>query len=539
MYGLWYIFLMEKIRLYIQSLPINIGSWFVSLLGVMLIRIFFEQISSFNIREPFILIDIPTLIHYILFYLVAALGLVIILIVFAKITTKEALSISIFGSLLIWIPPIIDLIIGGVGGHLMSYLFVPGKELLSRFITFFGEHINSGGVTIGMQIETLIGVIFCYLYTYLVTKKIFKSIGAAIAFYCFIFFILSMPSFLALLLPQTAGPWTLIVQSVTSSHIIQGSINPFFTANDLGLISLAFNKVMIGAWTILGLIFSMFLFFTTAQKKFIAIIKNRPERIIHFYLLFTFGAILSGAVWSTNWIDIQAYILALIASACAWMFSVCQNDIYDEKIDIISNQDRPLVKKILSKNDLEIASRIFLFFALISAYASSNYVFFFTCFIILIYYIYSNPPLRLRRFVFLSSFLISLAFMATILSGFFLMNPTKTITAFPSNLLLAIIIFFTGYMNIRDIKDIDGDRKCGVITIPTLLGLRKSKKLIGGVVSFLFILIPWFLHIPSLIIASIIASLLSWYFITKEKHEEWKCYAVYGIYFLLIIWTIL
>jgi 4-hydroxybenzoate polyprenyltransferase len=93
-------------------------------------------------------------------------------------------------------------------------------------------------------------------------------------------------------------------------------------------------------------------------------------------------------------------------------------------------------------------------------------------------------------------------------------------------------------MNIRDIKDVEGDKKAGITTIPVLLGLKKSKKIIAGIVVFLFLSIPWYLNVRFLAVPSIIFSLLSWYFITKEKHEEWKCYAVYGSYLLLIIGAI-
>ena len=530
---------MEKIRRYAQSLPITFESWLISFVGIVLIRIFFEQFSSFDIREPFILIDAPTLVHYSLLYLVEILGLMIIILLFTKIKIKEAFTVSILGLFVLWVAPIIDLMAGGVGGHIMSYLFVPGKELLLRFLTFFGGPINSGGITIGMKIEIIIGLIFGYFYVYTIKKNIYRAIGATIAFYCFVFFLLSLPSFMALFLAQTAGPFTLIVHSIISSHIIQNNLHPFFTGTDLGLIELAFNKVMIGVWTILALITSMSLFFIGARTKFIAIIKNsRLDKIIHFCLLFTLGAVLTHATLFTNWIDVQSYILALIAFTCAWMFSVCQNDIQDKQIDSISNKDRPMITKDLDTSDMQNASKIFLLFALLSAYASSSYVLFFVCLFIFIYYIYSNPPLRLKQFVVLSSFLISLAALSAVLAGFFLISTDKTITAFPFSLVMVIIILFTAVTNIRDIKDIDGDRADGIQTIPVLLGLKKSKKIIAGVITFFFLLAPWYFHTSFLVIPSILASVLAFYFITKEKYEEWEFYIVYGAYLVLIIGAI-
>ncbi|MEI8174619.1 MAG: UbiA family prenyltransferase [bacterium] len=525
---------MEKLRTYAQSLPITFESWIISFAGIILIRIFFEQFSSFNPKR-FVIIDAPTIIHYGVYYIVTTVGLMIILMFFAKTSLKEVSAICILGSFVIWVAPIVDLISSGAGGHLMSYLFVPWQELLSRFITFFGGHITSG-VTLGMQIETMLGIIFCYIYTYTVTKNVLRSVGAGITFFCFLFFTISMPSFVALFLPQQGAVITSIAQSITSSHIIQNNIHPNFTATNLALFDLAFNKLMTGVNTILAIIISGLLFFIGARKKFMALLKNsRPERIFHFFLLFIFGISLAHPNWPINLIDIQTYILAFVAFIFAWMFSVCQNDIYDETIDAISNKDRPFISKYLSKDDLQIASKIFLLFTFLSAYASNHYTIFFVSLFLFVYYIYSNPPLRLKRFVLLNSFLVSLACLAVIMAGFFIINNDKTIIAFPPILVLAIIIFFTAVSNIRDIKDIEGDRADGIKTIPVLLGAEKSKKIIAGIICFFFLLIPWYFNISSIIFPSIMATILSWYFITEKDYKEWKGFMVYMVYLIFII----
>jgi 4-hydroxybenzoate polyprenyltransferase len=235
---------------------------------------------------------------------------------------------------------------------------------------------------------------------------------------------------------------------------------------------------------------------------------------------------------------VESYLLAIVALVAAGMFSICQNDIYDEKIDVISNPERPLASGILSKNDMETASKIFLLFAVLAAYASSMYVLFFTCLMLFIYFIYSNPPLRLKRFGILNSFLVSLACTGAVLDGFFLANADKSILAFPFSLVLGIIIFHTIVANIRDIKDFEGDRVEGIKTLPVLLGLNKSKKMIAGSICFFYLLIPWYFHISFLIIPAIVAVILSWYFITKKDYKEWKGFAVYMIYLLLLIGAI-
>src|SRR3989344_7472477 len=112
---------MEKLRRYAQSLSITFESWLLSFTGIVLVRIFFEQFSSFR-PEHFVLIDAPTIIHYGVFYLATVVSLMTILLLFAKTSMREVFAISILGFFVIWIAPIIDLIWSGVGGHSMSYL---------------------------------------------------------------------------------------------------------------------------------------------------------------------------------------------------------------------------------------------------------------------------------------------------------------------------------------------------------------------------------------------------------------------------------
>ncbi|MCE9549386.1 UbiA family prenyltransferase [Candidatus Nomurabacteria bacterium] len=529
---------MEKLRLLAQSVPITFTSWIISFTGIVFIRTLFEQFPSYQ-PGHFALIDAPTIIHYGVSYLAILVTLMVILVFFARTSLREIFAISIFGFLIILLPPIIDIIWGGIGGQLISYFFATGKELSSQFITFFGWNISSG-ITLGIQIEIILVMIACYVYVYAVTKNILRSILASIAFYCLIFFIFSIPSILALFLTPQNEPFNAVTKSIFSSHIIQNNIHPNFTATSMGLFDLGFNKIMSGISIIIVMFSSTVLFFLGAQKKFLAVVKNsRPERILHYVLLFIFGSTLTQVDWFTNWVNIQTYFLALISFVFAWMFSVCQNDIQDEEIDAISNTNRPLVLKELSKSDMETASKIFLFFALLSAYSSSHYVLFFVSLFIFIYYIYSNPPLRLKRFTIFSSFLISLACLSAVMSGFFLLSPDKSILAFPLKIILAIVVLFTVVSNIRDIKDVEGDRALRIKTLPVLLGLEKAKKIIAGTIFFFFLITPWYLEIPFFMVPSVLVAILSWYFINKEDYKEWKFFVVYLIYFILLIGAII
>ncbi len=530
---------MEKLRQYLKSVPITFESWLASVFGFVLLRTFFEQFSSFQANR-FPQLDPSTIIHYSIFYISTIFALSLILYAFAKTDIRETFVLSTLGLPIILIPPIIDLAYAGIGGHLMTYLFVPASELLTRFLTFWGGHIDIG-ITLGIQIETLLGMVFCFTYVYLSRKNIWRGIGAALTFYIVIFLFASIPSIFALVGPEGNSTSHTILQQIFSSRIIVDNLHPSFGASELALFDLGFNKVMLGIFTIITILLSQAFFFLVSKEKFLAVIKNsRPERIFHFFLLFLFGTALAHkAVWFNNWIDIMNYILAFAAFKAAWIFSVCQNDIHDQNIDSISNPDRPLISNGLSKEDLTLVSKLTLFFGLLCAYAVSIYVLFFVVLFTLVYFIYSNPPFRLKRFVIVNSFLVSLACLAIIMAGFFVVSTDKSILAFPSTLVLAIIIFFTAVTNIRDLKDIEGDRADGIKTLPVLLGLERSKKIIAGTICFFFLLTPWYFEMPSLYIPSVIASILMWYFTNKKDYVEIKGFAVYMLYLILIIWTLI
>jgi 4-hydroxybenzoate polyprenyltransferase len=525
---------MEKMHQYLKSVPITFESWVASVVGIILIRTFFEQFSSFQAGR-FALIDPQTIIHYSIFYITTVISLSIILYIFAQTDTREVFTLATLGIPIILLPPIIDLAYAGIGGHWMSYLFVPASELFTRFLTFWGGHIDNG-ITLGIQVETFLGMVFCFTYVYLSRKDVWRAIGAGITFYLVLFLFASVPSLFALIGPEANSTSNTIVQQIFSSRIVTDNLHPSFGASELALFDLGFNKLMTGIFTIIAILLVQLFFFLSAREKFIAVIKNsRPERIFHFFLLFLFGTALVHGTWFHNWIDVMTYLLTFAAFKCAWIFSVCQNDIYDKNIDNVSNKDRPLVANVLSRSDLELVSRISLFFGFLCAYSASRYALFFVTFYTLVYFIYSNPPFRLKRFVLVNSFLVSLACLSVIMAGFFAVSTDKSILTFPPSLVLALIIFFTAVTNIRDIKDIDGDRADGIKTLPVLLGLKKAKMLVAGTICFFFLLIPTYFNIPYLYIPAIVASSLLWYFTNKKNYIEWKGFVVYMLYLIFII----
>lgn len=472
--------------------------------------------------------------HYAYAFLAISALFMVIMRIFTNLSLHEIIVSSTFALLIIWIPPVFDLASSGIGGHTIGYIFVSGPELLARFTMFFGANTTTGA-TLGVQLEIILALIICFTYIFLITKNIWRSLGATISFYCAIFFLFNLPSFIALALPAGATPFDTIARALADSNIIQNNIHPEWSTTRLALVHLGFNKAMAGVHIIIVMLSVVLLAYLDMRTKFIAVAKNsRVLRLACYCLMFVFGSLLAGENLG-GWVDIQGYILALISIVCACIFSICQNDLHDEEIDRISNASRPLVSGKLSREDMSLVSKIFLLFSLMTAYVAGHYVLVFISIFILLYYIYSNPPLRLKRIPILSSLLIGLACMSLIMAGFFLMSEDKNIVAFPVELILPTILLFTLASSIRDIKDVEGDSASGIYTLPVLLGVEKTKKLLGGLMFIPILISPVFFDSATLWLPAIVTSILSWYFINAKNYAEWKIFVLYIIYFTIII----
>lgn len=535
----------EKLRALANQTPITLESWLLSFIGIVMVRLFLEQYSSFVPRQ-YVLIDLPTIIHYSIFILTANLAIIAILTVSTKTSLKERFTLSLFGSFILWLPPIADLILSKGHGFFMDYLFVPSHDLIIKYFTFFGLY-KGDGATPGIQIEIALILITVFIYVkYIAHKSSLRASITALLTYTVIFILAAMPSLISLFLPhQTFFGQSLPVgidlyNSVNSSALIQNNINPQFSAPAISLFDLGFNKIMAGINLVVAMVALSVIFFSASKEKFLAIIKNnRPERTAHYLLLITIGALLGGKIFFYHWINVFSFFLTLIAFSSARFFSVCQNDLHDIPIDTISNSNRPLIQGKVTGADMAFASKIFLIIALLSAYAVSHYVLFFVFLFIFLSHIYSVPPLRLKRIPLLNSFIMGLASLSVFMAGLFLTSPDKSIMAFPLFTACGLIIAFTLSSAVKDIKDIKGDRASGVWTIPVLLGEKRAKYIIASFISLIFLIVPFYLRISFLLIPSIIFAILCWRFITAEDYKEWKFFAVYIPYLILILGSII
>ena len=199
----------------------------------------------------------------------------------------------------------------------------------------------------------------------------------------------------------------------------------------------------------------------------------------------------------------------------------------------MSNQDRPLQTgmDLITYKKLAWGS---LFGAIFCAFVVSVDVFYFITFFIGNYWLYSMPPMRLKRVPVFSKFIIAFNSFLMALLGFVLSG--QIFPDFPVEVMLLLLVGFTLVINFIDLKDVAGDRAEGIKTLPVLLGMRMSQYLIAlffvglyGAFYLLFALPDWSL---GLIVP---AGLAQVYFVTQKKYQEQPVFLTYLIAFFVFL----
>lgn len=541
----------------VENIKISFWGGAFLLYGIIFIRTFLENYSnSLNLYHMSSFGD--TFFHYPLFFLTIFLGSFII----ARIITGEKIEkiakFVVLCSFGLITPPIIDLIINK--GSQIPYIFITGSysELFKSFITYFG----GGALGNGIRIELALALIGFGFYIFYKTKKIKKVLVGIILLYATFFIMLSSPALVFSLqnkitheyktmnsknivdfyyhkdpLNTVTGNRTFVVDSVTDknfySRLEQKNLNQY--SMTLAVIFLLINAILF-FWCL----------FLYSSQKFFAVLKNfRYLRIMHGFILLSLGIYLGMGVLGKNPIgslfDLTSFISLFSAFFFAWLFSVWENDEVDIEIDKISNQDRPLAEKELqiSLDEWKNLKYIFLAFSLGFAFLAGLYSFVFILMFIFTYHIYSTPPFRLKGFPGISSLLIAIVFLLLVWMGFFMTAGTENLSAFPTKYIFGILGIFFLVENAKNIKDIEGDKKEGIKTLPVLLG-EKWGKLVSGFGLFLgAVLVPFvfYLNLYTFFAGIFFGLILFLLTIRRNYTEKYSFFTYFGyiiVFFILI-----
>jgi 4-hydroxybenzoate polyprenyltransferase len=492
-----------------------------SLAGALLAFFFAATLRNFLeylvAEESFARPLLHSFYHYYLSYICLAIGLIIIF----HLATKENLvrisRLVLPCFIVLNIVPIIDLLayyLIGLDGD-VGYLF-PGRHgsFWVRMLTFFGPFDRSG-ITLGMRCEIALVIFSSGMYVYVKTKDMLRSIFTGVATYIFIFVYCAIPF---IIMPFLG------LFGITSR----------LTTLDIGYFYCLLLLILCGG-----------LCWYKCRAFIIPILKDgRYLRLLHYLGMFIFGFVLAQATsfkpFAINTVSFFHGIFLTLAIVFAWWFSVGTNNLADRDIDQIANPDRPTINNAVPEPIYRLFMKAFL--ALSFLYAGS--VGFESLFLIMVfvgnYYLYSMPPLRLKCVPFFSKILITVNCFALLVLGYvyYIKSAGTFFNLYASEgVLIFILLAFTATINFIDLKDYEGDKGAGIKTLPVILGLEKSKMVIGFFFLLAYFATPIIFSNNMLFIPAIAAGSLQYYFINRREYDERPVFVLYlfSIYSLALL----
>lgn len=453
-------------------------------------------------------------LHCYLFYISIAAAIVLLVRIATKEKVEKILRVILPLFFLLIIAPIVDLIVGQGEGFRMTYLS-PGvhSDLLLRFFSIGGSY-DQAGITPGQRVEIIIFLLIGFLYFFQKTKKIFASL-----FYTFFLYAII---FLFALLPFIA-------------HWIFGY---------LGLKIISISDTLTALVVLAATTFGLALAYIEYKRYFLVILSDaRFSRIIYYCSIIAMGAALAAR---GSGVDISAstllnLILALFGIFFGILFSIFMNNIADYDIDLISNPDRPLTKKNIEIGLYKKLAILFLFLSLFYTALVNFTVFSLTVLFIGNYFIYSMPPLRLKRITFFSKLTIAINSLAMALLGYFLIK--GTLQNFPAILYPLFLVGITATANFIDLKDYEGDKHANIKTLPVLLGQKVAKIAIGT--SFLIAYPMFYIFFISYdyrtpwLWTFLLLGAIQYYLINRKQYQDLTVMSFNIVFVWLIIYLLL
>lgn len=489
------------------------------------------------------------------FFLLIFLATIVILKLSTKDSLKKISNVVAIGSFVILIPPIIDLIYHL--GHPVAYNYVAGSylDLLVHFFTFFAYN---GSFGFGIKFEIALALIVTFIYMIAKTRRWLTSCFAVLAIYAVIFTALTIPvhifalddAFTGFKVPITERGMGDFYFSQTSG--VPGPMAHTFLADssirtspvDAAYIN-AFSIVVADSQWLIVLALLAAIAFIHSKANAISAIKNfRFGRIAHYSLLVIAGSLLAsrGAPVLHGFpglFQVMSVLTTIFAFCSAWLFSVWENDAEDLDIDSVSNQDRPLVNGSFGLVEWNIYKWAFFIPALIFGYLSGYYVLIFVLMYLLIYHLYSAPPFRLKKVIGLSSIMIGANCVLAMFAGYFAASGNIILTSFPFNIGWGAFILFALSENVKNLKDIEGDRKAGIMTLPVLLGEKWGKPVIGAIVACCAAILPLLggYHMLTFLTGVFFGTII-FFVINRKDFREGPFFLVYIVYLIVILFEV-
>lgn len=500
---------LQRIITALEELQAPIVNYFLTLGCIIILRNFLEGFSHdspsnlFYTSYPSIFL-LSEYIHFSLDYILIALILTLILYYLTQTNIQKIIKVLFPAFILIVSVPCIDLIFSGGKGQHIGYIFPSTEHSWTYYYATL--LISTPNISWGMRLEILIAWVMTYCYLRGKQKNVFIALLGATIVYSAIFFVLITPYIIKYF---SNAPYT------NTQINIQTAINYFL----LLILPLGIN-----------------ISYLANKKLFLILAKDlRWLRLWHFELMLILGIVLATTQFKQTMI-ISCIFLG-VSILFFWLAAVMLNNIPDQAIDRISNPERPLVKYKINLKQYRTIAYTILCCSLVYALAVNLISFFIMSSVSFAYYIYSMPPLRLKRIPLLSKAIPSTVSLAIVLLGY--INIHGSWQGFPQSLVWIFLVGFTLAANLIDIKDYAGDKAAHIKTLPVLLQPAIAKLVIG--IAFILTSLAFYFYLQNIYLLPLLAlaGILGYHFINQKKYQEWQVFTVYLTTITILIMYIL
>jgi len=519
----------------VESAPLSLGSFLTAFLAIILVRLLIENGTNLLPSDSFTYV-LYEFLHLFLFFLFAFLLFLPITRLAGAASWSRATNLLLAGFLIIWTPPVIDKIIFGNQAFWSFYEFDGVQGLFSNFFRFFNDN-PSIGITYGVRIEVALMSIGLGFYALFRSRKPFRAIGIAFLSYVVFFILGTFPSYIAI--PMIAIRKGLL--GVTSADIGGFMLSPkqFFGQDFTDFRTYLGFRMSLVYVVLLTLSVGIFLY-KAARKTFFALLGNVrwPQVFWHGGLLFLGGGlamIYAGAEPDFDPFEILAIVVMAIAVESAWLASVVGNDLSDRRIDALTNPFRPIPKRAVPELLYKQIGVVFFASSLLfSATVNVKSTLFLLAYQA-IAWVYSMPPLRLKRIPFVATALSAAAGMTILFAGYSVLSPVQTIAPIPFPLLVFLFACYAVTLPLKDFKDIEGDRADGVFTIPVILGEERARFSIGAALFACYVASPVVLREVGLLLPALIFGSLAFLSVRHAGRKSTR----FGSFRALPAWNML
>lgn len=289
------------------------------------------------------------------------------------------------------------------------------------------------------------------------------------------------------------------------------------------------------------LIFSIspiFLYSVFRFKTSLELLKDiRIERILHYFVVTAFGYVLfqfeNKVKIHVDYSKILEGIVYFFSLFYAAFFAIATNNEADIEIDKISNKNRPLVKNTVNIREYRIVAYLSLILSFAISFVLGLHYFLCVFGLSLVYYLYSCKPFRFKKHVIFAKFLIGINTFICALTGYVSIGGSPF--DFPFFWTFFILVPIALLANFIDLKDVEGDGKNGIQTLPVLFGVKSTLQFLSFIVFFCYLFV--FLYFGILWFLAILFPLVSihFYLLWRKPYKEKPLFYLHNFLFIGLI----